>query len=63
MNPALGHRSYWCAVSGSANKCSAVVKPLPGRPHPLLNMLKEAGNFIKIVTCLAMCIHWPDHMV
>ena len=38
-------------------RCSVVAKPLPGRPLPLLNMLKEAGNFIKIVMCLAMCIH------
>ena len=33
-------------------RCSNVVKPLPGPPHPLLMRLKEAVNFIKIVTCL-----------
>ena len=44
-------------------RCNDVVKPLPGPPHPLLNILKEAVNFLKIVTCLAMCIHWPDHVV
>ena len=25
-------------------------------------MVKEAVNFMKMVTCLAMCIHWPDHV-
>ena len=39
-----------------------VVKLLPGPPHPLLDMLKEAVNFMKIVTCLAMYIPWPDHV-
>ena len=43
-------------------KCNDVVKPLPGPPQPLFKMLKEAVNFMKIVTCLAMCIHWPDHV-
>ena len=35
-------------------RCSEVVKPLPVTPHPLLNMLKEAVNFIKIVTSLPL---------
>ena len=39
--------------------CNDVIKPLPSPPHPLL---KEAVNFLKIVTCLAMCIYWPDHV-
>ena len=39
-----------------------VVKALPGPPHPLLNMSKEAVNFMKIVTFLVMCIPWPDHV-
>ena len=43
-------------------RCNDVVRPLPGLPHPLLNMLKEAINSMKIVTCLAMCIPWPDHV-
>ena len=44
-------------------RCSDAVKPLPGPSHPLFNMLKEAVNFIKIVTCLASCIRWPDHVI
>ena len=42
-------------------RCNDVVKPLPGPPHPLLSMLKEAVNFMTIVTCLGMCIPWLDH--
>ena len=43
-------------------RCNDVVKPLPGPPHPLLNMLKEAVNFMKIVNCLVMCIPCPCHV-
>ena len=45
-----------------AFRCNDVVKTLPGPPHPFLNMLKEAVNFMKIVTCLAMFIPWSDHV-
>ena len=43
-------------------RCNDVVKPLFAPPHPLLNMLKVSVNFMKIVTCLVMCIAWPDHV-
>ena len=43
-------------------RCNDVVKPLPGPPNPLLSMLKEAVNFMKIVTFLPMCIPWHDHV-
>ena len=55
MSGQVGHEKY-------NFRCNDVVKPLPGPPHPLLNMLKEAVNFMKIVTCLAMCIPWPGHV-
>ena len=42
--------------------CNDLVNPLPGPPNPLLNILKEAANFMKIVTCLAMYILWPGHV-
>ena len=44
-------------------RCGDVVKPLLGPPHPLLSRLEEAVNLIKIVTCLATYIPWPDHVV
>ena len=43
-------------------RCNDVVKPLSGPPHPLLNMLKEAVNFIYSLAwpCVLEC---PGHHI
>ena len=56
MSGQVEHQIYYV-------RCSNVVKPLPAPPHPLLKKLKKAVHSIKIVTCLANCIPWPDHVV
>ena len=39
MSGQVGHKMY-------NFRCNDVVKPLPGPPHPILKMIKEAVNIM-----------------